>query len=65
MATDSDISGNKPHARRRGMLQLALIFTGPATGGAASIEHMLKQRDSDYSSDYQLTQQTVDGERVH
>jgi hypothetical protein len=25
---------------------------------------MLKQRDSDYSSDYQLTQQTVNGERI-
>ena len=46
MATDSDISGNKPPARRRGMRQLAWIFTGPVTSGAASIEHMLKQRDS-------------------
>jgi hypothetical protein len=46
MATDSDISGNKPPARRRGMRQLAWIFAGPVTSGAASIEHMLKQRDS-------------------
>jgi hypothetical protein len=64
MATDSDISGNKPPARWRGMRQLACIFTGPFTSGAASIEHMLKQRDSDYSSNYQLMQQTVNGERI-